>query len=165
MLRALMIGLMMIVPSMGFSMSQLPSKEIKSDGQGKQAFDFTLATTSGIPQSLTQARAGKKTVMFFWATWCPHCHDALLSMNEQIDSIHQKGINIVLVDVGESKEEAKEYLLRNKITLESFLDENNTLQEPYQLYGVPTLYFIDEQGAVKNVTHEFPSNYEELFTK
>ena len=37
------------------------------------------------------------------------------------------------------------------------------LQEPYHLVGVPTLVFIDEKGIIRNVTHEFPSDYENYF--
>ena len=147
-----------------FAMGQVPSTQVKEGLIGSAAPDFTLGMTSGASKSLAQARQGKKAVLFLWATWCPHCHDGLLRMNEDAEAMDKAGIKIILVDLGESKEEVKEYLLRNRLNWDSFVDADNSLQEPYQLIGVPTLYFVDEKGIIRSIQHGFPSNYEELFS-
>ena len=146
-----------------FAMGQAPSGQVREGFTGDAAPDFTMETTSGAPKSMSQARQGKKAVIFFWATWCPHCHEGLLRMNEHAAAMGKAGIKIILVDLGEPKEEVKEYLLRNHFHWDSFVDTDNSLQEAYQIIGVPTLYFVDEKGLIRSVQHGFPSNYEQLF--
>ena len=111
------------------------------------------------------ARQGKKAILVFWATWCPHCYEELGTINDNFASIEQKGIKIILVDVGETKEDVKEYFYQRQMKLISFLDEDSVLQGPYHLIGVPTLIFIDEKGIIRSVTHEFPSDYEEYLVQ
>ena len=48
---------------------------------GKAAPDFTLATLDGDEVNMTQYREGKRAIIFFWATWCPHCRVALKELN------------------------------------------------------------------------------------
>ncbi len=131
---------------------------------GKAAPDVVLPNSDGPSASVINAREGKKAILVFWATWCPHCYEELGKINGALASVHEKGIKIILVDVGESKEAVKEYLIRRQINLSCFIDEENVFQEPYHLVGVPTMVFIDEQGTIRNMTHQFPSDYEDYFS-
>lgn len=141
-------------------MSSMPEEQTSA---GKIAAEFTLPTTSGQSLSLTQARDGKKSVLFFWATWCPHCHEELERLRQNIETIKAKGINVLLINGGESKQEAAGYLKQQGIPLESFLDQNNDVSALYNVSGIPSLFFIDEKGVIRHHKYEFPNNYEELF--
>lgn len=131
---------------------------------GKAAFDVVLPKTDGTPASIINARQGKKAILVFWATWCPHCYEELGKINDASAVVQKQGIRIILVDVGESKEAVQEYLMRRQINLSCFIDEENVSQDPYHLLGVPTLFFIDEKGIIRYVTHQFPSDYENYFS-
>ena len=138
--------------------------QMKAEGAANKAPEFNLETALGSGmKSLTQARDGKKTVLFFWATWCPHCREEIMNLNGRLDTLGQEGIKVVLVSVGETKEEVAAYLKHNNVRLDSFVDPDNGLQDPYQLFGVPTIYFIDENGIIRNMAHQFPSDYAALF--
>ena len=50
---------------------------------GKQATNFTLNTVSGANKSMTEFRDGNSAIIFFWATWCPNCHEHLLELSKQ----------------------------------------------------------------------------------
>jgi peroxiredoxin len=164
MLKIFVLCLVLALPSVGFTMGRLPSEQEKAGGLiGKKAPDFILETSAGEKKSLNQVRGGQKAVLFFWATWCPHCHGEIVRLNNNAEDLRQKGIQVVLINMGESKGEVSAYLQYNQVNLDTFLDEANVLQEPYQIIGVPTLYFIDENGTTRNITHSLPSNYEELF--
>ena len=130
---------------------------------GKAAPDAVLTDTQGKSASVMGTRQGKKAIVVFWATWCPHCYEDLGIINDNLTSIEQKGIKLILVDVGETQEDVKNYFNKRQMKLISFVDEDSTLQEPYHLIGVPTLIFIDEKGIIRNVTHAFPSDYESHF--
>jgi thiol-disulfide isomerase/thioredoxin len=131
---------------------------------GKAAPDAVLAKSDGTSASVLGSRHGQKAILVFWATWCPHCYEDLGAINNSFASVEQKGIKIILVDVGESKEDVQEYFYRRQMKLVSFVDEDSVLQGAYRLIGVPTLIFIDEKGIVRRVTHEFPSDYTNYFS-
>jgi len=130
---------------------------------GRAAPDAVLTKTDGTSASVIGEQQGKKAILVFWATWCPHCYKDLGTINDSFASIERKGIKIILVDVGETKEDVKNYFNRRQMKLISFVDEDSVLQETYHLIGVPTLIFIDEKGIIRSVTHEFPSDYENYF--
>jgi len=146
-----------------WSMGHLSEETTNSPLIGKAALDAVLSKSDGTSASIMASRQGQKAILIFWATWCPHCYEELGTLNDQFASIEQKGIKILLVDVGETKEDVKKYFNGRQMKLVSFVDEDSTLQGPYRLVGVPTLIFIDEKGIIRSVAHEFPSDYEKYF--
>jgi len=129
---------------------------------GEAAADFTLKTLDGKTVNMTQFRDDKSAIIFFWATWCPYCRAALKELNNEKDQIEEKGIKIILVDLGETESEVGRYIKANKIDLTVFLDEESFLNDPYAIIGVPTFVLVNSQGIVKAVEHALPPNYEEI---
>ena len=145
-------------------MGPLSAQTDESPLIGVAAPDAVLVQTDGASASVIGSRQGGKAILVFWATWCPHCYENLGAINDSFASVEKKGIKIILVDLGETKEDVKNYFNRRQMKLTSFIDEDGVLQGPYDLIGVPTLIFIDEKGIVRSVTHEFPSDYENYFS-
>jgi len=142
-----------------------PTQTVKSPLTSKAAPDVVLTDTDGKTASVIGSRQGKKAILVFWATWCPHCYEELGFINDNFSSIEQKGYKIILVDVGETKDVVKDYFNQRQLKLTSFVDENSFLQELYHLNGIPTIIFIDENGNIRNMTHAFPSDYENYFSQ
>ena len=145
-------------------MSQLPKHTIDSSLVGKAAPDVVLTTSEGNTTSVIGARQGQKAILVFWATWCPHCYEDLGSINENLASLEQKGIKIILVNAGETSVVVKNYFIKRQMKLISFVDEDSYMLGLYHLNGIPTLIFIDSKGIVRHVTHEFPSDFENYFS-
>lgn len=135
---------------------------LEDESVGKPAKDFTLKTVGGAPVSLTDFRQGGKAIIFFWAIWCPHCRRELTELNKNKAALEQKGIKIVLVDVGEQEEVVRRYAQNNNINMTIFLDEGTSVAEEYGLVGVPTFYLVDQQGIVRDVQHAMPEEYEAI---
>jgi len=148
-----------------WAMSNLPSAAVASPIMGKAAPDLVLGKSDGSTASVMSAGKGKKTILIFWATWCPNCYEEIGTINNSLASIEQKGIKIILVDIGETTEAVKTYFNKRQMKLISFVDEDSAMQEPYHLVGIPTLIFIDEKGVVVNVTHQFPQDYVNYFSR
>jgi peroxiredoxin len=129
---------------------------------GQAAPDFTLKTLQGTPVNMTRFRENKSAVIFFWATWCPHCRAALKELNKETEQMEKKGIKLILVDLGEGAKEVGAYVSRNQIGLTVFLDEDSFLSDPYAIIGVPTFVLVDQQGIVRAVEHALPENYEDI---
>lgn len=131
---------------------------------GKPAPDFTLPAVGGSKTSFAQFRGGDKAIVFFWATWCPHCRRELGNLNQKKDQFAREGIKIALVDIGEEEDTVKQYLQKNNVNMTVFLDEDSSVAESYGLIGVPTFCFIDGQGIIRDVQYSLPENYEEILS-
>jgi peroxiredoxin len=132
---------------------------------GKPAPEFTLDLVKGGQKTLSEYRDGKSAVVFFWATWCPHCRVELKGLNTKAPELEQKGIKVVLVDIEESAPEVQAYLDKNKIGYDVFLDKDLSVSEDYGIIGVPTFFFVGGDGLVKAVEHSLPRNYEEILKR
>ena len=128
----------------------------------KQAPNFKLPTLSGQQLSLSDFRGGQSAIVFFWATWCPHCRAQLKGLNAMKADIEAKGIKVLLVDLGEKAQQVSSYTQKNNITYEVFLDEDSKVADEYNLIGVPTFFFIGADGVIKAVDFAMPSNYVEI---
>jgi len=129
---------------------------------GQLAPDFTLETTSGHEVSMTQYRDGQPAMIFFWATWCPHCRTQLLELTQNRQAIEASGISIILVDVGESLQKVSEYINVNNISFDIFIDESAETADAYKIKGVPTFFFINGEGIIVDVKNILPDDYQEI---
>jgi len=131
---------------------------------GQQAPDFFLESVKNGKVSLAKLRDGQGAIVFFWATWCPHCRRQLGELNTQAAEIEKKGIKIILIDIGENARQVSSYLEKQGINLDAVLDENSSLSDSYGIVGVPTFYLIDKKGVVKAVEHALPENYAKILS-
>ena len=129
---------------------------------GQSAPDFALKVFNGGKVNMTKFRENKSAIIFFWATWCPHCRQALRQLNQKLAEMENKGIKVMLLDVGEEEKDVKRYVEKNKIDLTIFLDRESSLSESYGIIGVPTFVFVDEKGMVRAVEHVLPEDYEKI---
>ena len=162
-MRLILLVLFLFSSGPVWAMDNLSEQTDESALIGKAAPDAVLTKTDGTSAGIIGEQQGKKEILVFWATWCPHCYEDLGNINDNLSSVEKKGIKIILVDIGETKEDVKDYFNRRQMKLTSFIDEEGALQDTYHLIGVPTLVFIDEKGIIRSVTHEFPSDYEDYF--
>ncbi len=132
---------------------------------GKAAPDLSLPISDGSAGSIMSARQGGKAILIFWATWCPHCREELENVGQRLVDFKEAGVKVILVNSGESREEVVAYLNSRQINLPSFIDEENALQEPYQLIGIPTAVFIAENGNVLKVGYGVPADYQSIFNQ
>lgn len=105
----------------------------------------------------------KKAVIFYWATWCPHCRVALKELNQDIKKYQDLGIVLITVDLGEQKDVVEKYVEYNKITLPVFLDQDQSTAEKFGIVGLPTFFFVNEDGKITFVAHSMPDEIEQAF--
>jgi len=128
---------------------------------GQLAPDFTLGTLSGRDETMSLICSGQPAMIFFWATWCPHCRRQLTELTQQRADIEGKGIKVILVDVGEDLRKVKAYFNAKNISFDTFLDQDGVEADNYKIIGVPTFFFINTEGTVVAAGHSLISDYEE----
>jgi peroxiredoxin len=114
---------------------------------GAKAPDFELKTLAGDTVKLSDLK-GKKVMLNFWATWCPPCKAEMPAMEE----FHKEaGDDVVILAVNiDPHLDVKAFVDENKITFPIPLDEEDKVNEAYQVLSIPTTYFIDTKGNIGN---------------
>lgn len=113
-------------------------------------------------QDMAKYRGGDKAIVYFWATWCPNCGDYLKDLNGRQAKFAEEGIKILPVNIGDPKKQVENYLKKNNIEIDIFMDAKGELESAYQVYGVPTFYFISSNGKIIAVRHRLPDDYHTL---
>ncbi len=129
---------------------------------GKKAPDFTLERLSGKSASLSEVIKDKKAILFFFATWCPHCRSQLKDIAARKGEFEKGGIAVVLVDIGEPKAQVAKFLTTYGVDNDAFLDVESFVSETYEVMGVPTLVFVGSDGKVRFVEYGLPDNYQDI---
>jgi len=132
---------------------------------GKEAPEFSTLTLSGEILSMHKVRAKKKAIMFFWATWCPHCQTQIKDLNANKETFAKQDIKIILVDSGEIPNAVQAYMSKYNIQMDTFLDFNSDIGKQYNIIGLPTYFLINQEGIITAVEHELPKNYQVLLEK
>ena len=158
------VGLVLCLTGLkAWAMGNVPGVDMQSPLLGRGAPNFKLKLLDGTFKSLEEYRQGHNAIIFFWATWCPHCRAQLQELKGNIQVMKEKGIKLILVNVGEEAEKVKAYLQYNKIDLDVFMDEDSEISLQYGVYGLPTFYFVNRKGEIVGVDNYIPENYAALF--
>ena len=130
---------------------------------GEPAKDFELPSYKGEKISLSQARKEGHVILFFWATWCPHCRTALKEFQEMESAIKAKNVQMFVIDIGENAKTVGRYAERNNITMDILLDGDTAVASDYDVVGVPSYVFINQDGTIVDIRHDLPMDFEKLF--
>jgi len=158
-LRLFTIGVLAVVALVGWAVwprlapatpappvSSIPAPEI-----GHPAPDFTLSTLDGADICLVDLR-GQPVILNFWATWCPPCRREMPAL-EVIWQQHAQGDVMVLgVDQGESAAMVGDYVRTNVgVTFSLLLDRRQDVGDLYLVRSLPTTFFIDAGGIIRDI--------------
>lgn len=112
------------------------------------AIDFTLKDLEGNDLSLSDFE-GKIVLLNFWATWCKFCDIEMPDLEKLYTE--NEGILVLGVNVGEDIDLVKEYVDEKNLSFPIVLDETTEIASDYLVSGLPTTYFIDENGMIYGV--------------
>jgi len=112
---------------------------------GGKAPSFTLTDTGGRPVSLASL-AGKPAVINFWATYCPPCRAEMPLLQKQVGS--QPGVQLVLVNEGDSSRAARDFLDSLGIHQPALLDSDLGVGHAYGAVALPMTVFIRADGTI-----------------
>lgn len=131
---------------------------------GKKAENFKLMSISKKEFTLDELVGSRGAMIFFWATWCPHCRNQISVLNESKQAIESNGVKIIVIDSGENAAKVEKYLNKNGITMDVLLDQDSYVTSKYKVVGFPTFFFVNKNGIIKAVEHIIPENYLEIIS-
>ena len=114
---------------------------------GDSAPGFTATDIDGTPVSLEELR-GKPVWLVFMATWCTGCRTEIPDIQGVIAS-RGDAVRVVVIYVGESRNTVSDYSKRVGNDFPEVVDQDQQISAAYGIMGVPTHYFIDAGGVVR----------------
>jgi cytochrome c biogenesis protein CcmG, thiol:disulfide interchange protein DsbE len=116
---------------------------------GHPAPEFALRSATGESISLAALR-GRPVVLNFWATWCPPCRAEAPEL--QSASLRYAGqVAVIGVDQSEPASTVQTYTAQQGLTYPSPLDENGQVSQAYGVHALPTTFFIDRDGLIRQI--------------
>ncbi|WP_297638701.1 TlpA disulfide reductase family protein [uncultured Clostridium sp.] len=114
-----------------------------------QAKEFTLKNLQGEEVSLSQFK-GKKVFLNFWATWCPYCRKEMPDIEKLYNKYKGTDIEILTIDIGESKNAVDKFMKTNNYTVPVLLDTDSKISAEYGARSTPAFALIDKEGNLVN---------------
>jgi peroxiredoxin len=145
-LGAAWIGLS-VVPPGGTTSGAIPAPQ-----EGFQAPDFELSTIQGERVLLSDLR-GQAILLNFWATWCPPCRSEMPAMQQVYLDYDQDGFVVLAVNNlrQDRRESVETFILEENLTFPVLLDNSGSVSTRYQVNSMPTSFFIDPEGIIREV--------------
>jgi len=142
---------------------------------GQAAPRFKLSGVDGKTYSLERFR-GKYVVIHIATTWCPFCNAEAPYLEQLYKDYMQKGVQVFIIDVKESKELVSKLFQKFNFTFPIVLDEDGTISASYAPGGVlPDLprdevplasnLIIDKEGNINFYSLLNTTNFDAKLTK
>lgn len=129
-------------------------KQVTTPGpfSGFLAPDFTLKDYDGNAVRLSDFRGKKAVMLNFWAGWCPFCLAEMPAMAVVQEEFKDK-LTVIAVNRGQKPEDAKRFTDDLNLTgvYTILLDPQDKIFRLYQGLAMPTTFFIDQQGVIRDV--------------
>jgi cytochrome c biogenesis protein CcmG/thiol:disulfide interchange protein DsbE len=112
--------------------------------------DFTLKDLDGAMVNL-QSVIGKNrvTILNFWATWCPPCRAEIPEFIEFVKEHQGEKVALVAVNLQEGQKKVAAFAETAGMNFPILLDEKGSVAQDYQIYAIPTTFFIDGSGVIR----------------
>jgi len=119
---------------------------------GFPAPDFALQNMDGETFTLSELR-GNAVLLNLWATWCPPCRAEMPAIEKIYREYKEQGLVVLAVNATSQDDPlaivpfAEEYGL----TFPILLDETGEVGALYQLRSLPSSFFIDRGGVIREI--------------
>ncbi|MCA1030189.1 redoxin domain-containing protein [Bacillus timonensis] len=118
---------------------------------GNQAPDFSLQQMDSTNVKLSSF-IGKKVILNFWASWCGPCEAEMPEMQvfheESGEEVVILAVNLTTTEKGLDTVTA--YVKEKELAFPILLDVTGTVNNTYQVYSLPTSFFIDTKGIIQH---------------
>jgi peroxiredoxin len=139
------------------------NNNIRSLKVSDAAPDFELQDIEGNLVRLNNLRGEKVLINMFWMK-CKACTEEMPYLQDIFSNWSQKGVAVLAITIYDREEIIRAYVQNNKLSFPIFVDLDKKIDGSYTVSGVPTTYFIDEQGVIKAIKDGAFNNTEEIET-
>jgi cytochrome c biogenesis protein CcmG/thiol:disulfide interchange protein DsbE len=117
--------------------------------KGFLAPDFSLTALDGSTVRLSGLR-GRPVLINFWASWCGPCRAEMPHIQAVFEAHSDEGLVVLGVDQLESPPAVARFVDEFDLTFLIPLDSNGKVSAAYQARGLPTSFFVDADGIIRD---------------
>jgi peroxiredoxin len=117
---------------------------------GEPAPDFEAVFLDGKRFRLSDYR-GKVVWLNFWATWCPPCRAEMPDIEAVWQSEKDKDLMLIAMNYAEDAVTVRRFVENLGLTFPIGLDPTGWIATEYRLAGVPSHFFIDREGILREI--------------
>ena len=117
---------------------------------GHPAPAFTLETLDGETVALADLH-GQPVILNFWASWCGPCRAEMPELQRLHEQLAAAGVVVLGVNQGERPETVASYRQEVGVDFPTVLDQRTAVSQLYLVNSLPTTFFIDRDGVIRNV--------------
>lgn len=128
---------------------------------GIEAPNFVLKDLNDKDIDLASFRGKSSILIFFWVADCYACQIETSEITKLYPKFKEKNIEILAINLGDSKERAQSFVKRYNVNYPVLLDLDTNVGRAYKLIGVPTLVLVDQKGIVSFVENELPREFKD----
>ncbi len=123
---------------------------IKKLAIGKKAPAFSVKDINQKEVSLYDIKS-ERTIIIFWASWCPHCTEILPVLNEYYDSQNTDKLEVIAVSIDEYKKDLMDALKThsyNWINIAELQGWDGPTVTEYGVNATPTIFILDKDKNI-----------------
>jgi len=96
---------------------------------------------------------GKPVLVNFWTSWCPPCRSEMPFIQDTFTDKKwaDEGLVVLAIDIGESPSTVSEFVKEYGLTFPVLLDITRDVSLEYNVRAIPTTFFIDRQGMIREI--------------
>lgn len=115
--------------------------------------DSTDVIQAFLPDSLSLN--DKVVYVDFWASWCVPCRHSLPLIQTWYDKYHERGLEVVAVNVDKDHAAALKFLENNQVSYPIVFDSTGALAKLYGLEVMPTSFVYGRDGRLESEKYGF----------
>lgn len=136
-----------VLVSIFFAITWWQQRNMLSTEQEQLAPAFSLISMQDELIHFDPTKQSKKTLIYFFATWCGICHASIDNIEDIKESVGDS-VNFYAIALDwKTKSEVEDFLAQHDLTIPVLLG-NQEVWRNYQISGFPSYYVIDKDGKI-----------------
>ncbi len=111
---------------------------------------FALESITGDRLDLGSFK-GKVVLVNFWATWCPPCRAEMPAVDQIYRAERDVGLVVLAVNQQEDAPVVRPFATQLNLAFPILLDPDGAVNNRYDVRALPTSFFIDRKGIIRDV--------------